>query len=131
MFVISILNKYISNSSSEYFQTLKKLYKYFLGIKLIFKYIGVLEIYIILGMLLGGDIYLNIYSDLDWGKDKNNCCFIINYFFKIIGRVIFWVSWRQKTVLLFLIKMEYMTLSEIARELKWVNIFVVNFGFAI
>ena len=72
----------------EYFQALKKLYKYFLGVKLIFKYIGILEIYIILGILLDNNIYLNIYSDLDWGRNKDNYYFIINYFFKIIDKII-------------------------------------------
>ena len=60
-----------------------------MGIKLIFKYIEVLKIYIILEILLGGDIYLNTYNNSDWDRDKDNYYFIINYFFKIAGRAIF------------------------------------------
>ena len=89
IFIIFILSKYINNPSLKYFQILKKLYKYFLKTKLIFKYIGILKIYIILGILLDNDIYLNIYNNLDWGGDKNNYYFIINYFFKIVSRAIF------------------------------------------
>ena len=88
VFIIFILNKYISNLFLEYFQMLKKLYKYFLGIRLIFKYIEILGIYIILGVLLGDDIYFNIYNNLNWDEDEDNCYFIINYFFKIAGGVI-------------------------------------------
>ena len=131
MFTISILNKYISNLFLEHFQILKKLYKYFLGARLVLKYIGILGVYIILGILLNGDIYLNTYSNLDWGRDEDNCCSIINYFFEIIGRVIFWISWRQKIILLFLMEVEYITLFEIIREFKWINIFIINFGFAV
>ena len=65
------------------------MYKYFLGVRLVLKYIKVLGVYIILEILLGDNIYLNIYNNLDWGGDKNNCYFIINYFFKIVGGVIF------------------------------------------
>ena len=69
---------------------MKKLYRYLLEIKLIFKYIGILEICIILGVLLGGDIYLNIYSNLNWGGDEDNYYFIIDYFFEIVNKVISW-----------------------------------------
>ena len=72
----------------EYFQALKKLYKYFLKVKLIFKYTGVSEIYIILRILSGDNIYLNIYNNLDWDKNKNNYYSIINYFFKIADKAI-------------------------------------------
>ena len=88
IFIIFILNKYINNPSLKYFQILKKLYKYFLRTRLTLKYIGIPKIYIILGVLLDNDIYLNIYSDLDWDKNKDNYYSIINYFFKIAGKVI-------------------------------------------
>ena len=64
-FIISILNKYINNLSSEYFQILKKLYKYFLEIKLAFKYIGIPGTHIISRILPDSNIYLNIYNNLD------------------------------------------------------------------
>ena len=76
----------------EYFQILKKLYKYFLKIRLILKYTEILKVYIILRILSDNNIYLNIYSNLNWDKDKDNYYFIINYFFKIVNRVISWVS---------------------------------------
>ena len=88
MFAISILNKYINNLSLEYFQVLKKLYRYFLGAKLIFKYIKILKIYIILGILLDSNIYLNIYNNLNWGGNKDNYYSIIDYFFKIADKAI-------------------------------------------
>ena len=72
----------------EYFQILKKLYRYLLGVRLILKYIEISEIYIVLGVSLDNNIYLNTYSNLDWGENKNNYYFIINYFFKIAGGVI-------------------------------------------
>ena len=55
----------MNNLFLEYFQILKKLYRYFLRVKLVFKYIRILGVYIILGILLGNNIYLNIYSDLN------------------------------------------------------------------
>ena len=82
----------MSNLFSKHFQTLKKLYKYFLKIKLTLKYIGVSEAHIILEILLNDNIYLNIYNNSDWNRNKNNHHFIINYFFKITNRVISWVS---------------------------------------
>ena len=72
----------------KYFQVLKKLYRYFLGAKLIFKYIEVLGVYIILRILSDNNIYLNIYNNLDWGGDKDNYYSMINYFFKIVGGAI-------------------------------------------
>ena len=68
---------------------MKKLYKYLLEIKLIFKYIGVLGVCIILGILLDNNIYLNTYNNLNWDRDKDNYYFIINYFFEIAGGAIF------------------------------------------
>ena len=88
IFIIFILNKYINNLSLEYFQILKKLYKYLLEVRLILKYIKIPKIYIILGILLNNNIYLNIYNNLNWGEDEDNYHFIINYFFKIIDGVI-------------------------------------------
>ena len=70
---------------------MKKLYRYFLRVKLTLKYIEVLGVYIVSEILLGGDIYLNTYNNLDWGGDKDNYCFIIGYFFEIVGGAIFWV----------------------------------------
>ena len=89
MFAIFILSRYINNLSLKYFQALKKLYRYFLGVRLAFKYIKILEIYIILGILLDNNIYLNIYNNLDWGGNKDNYYSIINYFFEIAGGTIF------------------------------------------
>ena len=57
-------------------------------IRLTLKYIGILGICIISGILLGGNIYLNIYSNLDWGGDEDNYYFIIGYFFEIAGGAI-------------------------------------------
>ena len=88
IFIIFILNKYINNLFLKHFQTLKKLYKYFLGVKLILKYIGISEVCIISGISPNNNIYLNIYNDLDWDKDENNYYFMINYFFKIANRII-------------------------------------------
>ena len=88
IFIIFILNKYINNPSLKHFQILKKLYKYLLEARLILKYIKVPEIYIISEILSDNNIYLNIYSNSDWGKDKNNCYSIINYFFKIVNKAI-------------------------------------------
>ena len=72
----------------EYFQVLKKLYRYLLRIRLTLKYIGIPGVYIISGISPDNDIYLNTYSDSDWGGDKNNYYSIINYFFKIAGGAI-------------------------------------------
>ena len=57
--------------------------------RLAFKDIKILKIYIILGVSLNSNIYLNIYSNLDWGGNKDNYYFIINYFFEIINKAIF------------------------------------------
>ena len=51
-------------------------------VKLIFKYIGILEIYIISEILLDNNIYLNIYNNLNWGGDENNYYSIIGYFLR-------------------------------------------------
>ena len=55
----------MSNLFLKYFQTLKKLYKYLLRTKLIFKYIEIPEIYIISKISLDNNIYLNIYNNLN------------------------------------------------------------------
>ena len=88
IFAIFILSRYISNPSLEHFQTLKKLYRYLLGTRLILKYIKVLRARIISGILLDNDIYLDTYSDSNWGRDENNCYSMTNYFFKIAGGAI-------------------------------------------
>ena len=88
IFITSILNRYINNLSLKYFQTLKKLYKYLLETRLTLKYTEVPGVYIILKILLDNNIYLNTYSDLNWGGDKDNYYSIINYFFEIAGRII-------------------------------------------
>ena len=88
LFITSILSRYMSNPSLEHFQVLKKLYRYLLGTRLALKYIGILEIYIILGISLDNDIYLNTYNNLDWDRDKDNYYFIISYFFKIADKII-------------------------------------------
>ena len=72
----------------EYFQALKKLYRYLLEVRLIFKYIEIPKIYIILEILLDNNIYLNTYNNLDWGGDEDNYYSTINYFFEIAGRAI-------------------------------------------
>ena len=65
IFTIFILSRYMSNLSLKHFQILKKLYRYLLKIKLVFKYTEISEIYIISGILSGSNIYLDIYSNSD------------------------------------------------------------------
>ena len=84
----------MNNLSLEYFQALKKFYRYLLGARLALKYTGIPGTHIISGVLLGGDICFNVYNNLDWGKDEDNCRSIIGYFFEIAGGVIFWISQR-------------------------------------
>ena len=114
----STLSRYMSNPSSEHFQTLKKLYRYLLGTKLALKYTGVPEARIISGISPGGNIYLNTYNNSDWGGDKDNHRSTTGYFFEIADGAISWTSQRQKTVSLSSTEAEYMALSETARELK-------------
>ena len=130
-FATSTLSRYMSNPSSEHFQALKKLYRYLLGARLALKYTGVPGARIVSGVSPGGDIYLDTYSDSDWGGDEDNRRSTTGYFFEIAGGAISWASRRQKTVSLSSTEAEYMALSETARELKWVSTFVADLGFAV
>ena len=88
IFATSTLSRYINNLSLENFQVLKKLHRYLLGIRLILKYTGILGAHIVSGVLLGDDICLNTYNNLDWGGDEDNHHSIIDYFFEIVGGAI-------------------------------------------
>ena len=60
-----------------------------MGIRLVLKYIEVPEVYIISEILLNNNIYLDIYNNLDWGRDEDNYYSTTDYFFEIVGGVIF------------------------------------------
>jgi hypothetical protein len=64
---------------------------------------------------------LEAYANSDWASDLNTRKFITGYLMKLAGEIFVWNSHTQKTVVLLSTKAEYMSLSDISRQLVWVK----------
>jgi hypothetical protein len=64
---------------------------------------------------------LEAYADSDWASDPNTRKSTTGYLVKLAGGIFVWNSCAQKTVALLSTKAEYMSLSDISRQLVWVK----------
>jgi hypothetical protein len=71
------------------------------------------------------------YADADWGSDHDTRKSVTGYVVKLAGAPISWVSRKQKTIALSSTEAEYMSLSDTARQLVWMQSLFGELGFKV
>ncbi len=61
------------------------------------------------------------YSDSDYVSDKLDCKSILIYIYMLNEESVFWMSWKQKFIIISIIKTEYMILSICIKKDLWIN----------
>jgi hypothetical protein len=74
------------------------------------------------------DSGLMAYSDSDWASDPNTWKSTTGYMVKLVGAIFSWNSQVQKTVALSSTKVEYMSLSDMSRQLLWIKSLISELG---
>ena len=59
------------------------------------------------------------YSDADWASDKNDRKSCTGFFMLFNSSLVSWVSWKQKTVATSATEAEYMSLSDVSKQICW------------
>ena len=77
------------------------------------------------------DSGLMAYSDSDWASDPNTRKSTTGYMVKLAGAIFSWNSHVQKTVALSSTEAEYMSLSDMSRQLLWIKSLMSELGISL
>ncbi|KAL5571947.1 hypothetical protein UlMin_021544 [Ulmus minor] len=106
---ISVLNRFMSNPGKEHWVGMKWLLRYLKGssdVGLIYE-------------KRGNSIWLEGYSDSDYGADRDKRRSITSYFFNLNGCCISWKTQLQPVVALSTTEAEYIAATEAIKEALW------------
>jgi hypothetical protein len=71
------------------------------------------------------------YADSDWGTCKSTGKSITGYLIKLAGAPVSWVSRKQKTVALSSTEAEYMSMTDVIQQVKWMTNLYTELGFKV
>ena len=71
------------------------------------------------------------WADSDWATDADTRRSQTGYVFKLAGSPVGWSSHTQKTIALSSTEAEYMSLSDAARQIRWIQSLLGEMGFKI
>ncbi len=110
VFTFNWLSQYLSDSAEHHEHALKKLMQYIrfiIDLNIMYK--------------VSESMKLVEYSDSDYVLNRLNCKLILIYIYMLDEESIFWISWKQKFVIILIIETEYMTLSICVKKNLWIN----------
>ena len=110
VFAISIVSRYVKNSSKTHSKTAKIILRYFNITKnreIIYE---------------NNTLDIVDYFDSDWIEDKNSRKFTSNFVFMLNDDFISWCFKRQSTIALSFTKIEYMTLTLAYKKVTWLKL---------
>jgi len=114
-FVMSTLARFLSNSSSDHWAALKRVFCYLNGTR-------------DLGIVYGrGNLYG--YTDSDWAGDVSTRKSTTGYVYLLGSAAVSWSSKRQPTVALSSCEAEYMAATQAAKEAIWLRRFLTELGY--
>jgi hypothetical protein len=67
---------------------------------------------------------MNVYSDADWGGDRDDRKSTTGFIVKLNGDCVSWMSKKQSTVALSSAEAEYLAIGSAAKETKWLQQFL-------
>ncbi|KAL7284900.1 hypothetical protein ACG7TL_002214 [Trametes sanguinea] len=116
-FAVNRLSKYNANPSDAHWHYAKYVLRYLQGTKHFrLRYDG------------ASNDGLLVYSDSDWGEDRDNRRSTSGYVFLMAGGAISWASRRQPTVSLSSTEAEYLAASDTCRQIAWLRTFGTELG---
>ncbi|KAL7280531.1 hypothetical protein ACG7TL_005463 [Trametes sanguinea] len=116
-FAVNRLSKYNANPSDAHWHYAKYVLRYLQGTKHFrLRYDG------------ASNDGLLVYSDSDWGEDRDNRRSTSGYDFLMAGGAISWASRRQPTVSLSSTEAEYLAASDTCRQIAWLRTFGTELG---
>jgi len=110
-FAVSTVSQFTQNSNTSHYNAVKWIFKYLVNT------INLSVIYDIT------DNSLIDYTDTDWDDCHNIKKFIEAYFFLLYEDLISWCSKHQQSVILFLMKAEYMAEIQAIKKAIWLHCF--------
>jgi hypothetical protein len=75
------------------------------------------------------DLGIQVYVDADWGSDKEDFKSQSGYLVQCMGAPVIWRSRKQQGHSLSTMEAEYVALSEVSKEVMWLNILLNDMGF--
>jgi hypothetical protein len=111
-YAVNVLSRFMKNPNQTHWQAGKRVLRYLHGTRntgLIFR------------GSVSKELEIAAYSDADWGGDHNDRRSTTGYIVTINGNVVSWVSKRQQTVALSTAEAEYMAISAVLQEVKWIK----------
>lgn len=119
-YAVNLVSRFMKNPGEVHWRACKRILRYLQGTKptgLMFK---------------GNDskeLYIEAYSDADWGGDHNDRKSTTGFIILINGSVVGWTSKKQATVALSTAEAEYMAISATVQEVKWISQLLMELEF--
>ena len=110
IYAVILMSQFSSNPSQEHIQKALYIVKYIahtLNVKIVYS--------------AKGNNKFRAYADADWAADRNTRRSINGYVLMLAGGAVAWTSRKQKTVALSSTEAEYISLSDAARQIAWVE----------
>ena len=113
VFALERFNQYLSDSAIHHDRAMKTLLRYIRSI---------IDLDIVYDLKLDNSesFRLKIFSNSDYAVDKLNRKSILEYVYMFVERSISWMSRKQKSVVILITEVEYMTLSTCAKKELWI-----------
>ena len=109
--------KFVSNPGQEHWTAVKRIMRYLSGTVnkgLCYSNSGTQNNY-------NDIVCVNAYADTDWAGDRDDRKSTGGYVVKLNGDAICWSSRKQRTIALSSAEAEYMAISSVAQEIKWIQ----------
>ena len=112
---VNILSRFLSKPSNEHMQAAKRAFRYLSGTS------DMGLVYTSQRVSNMNEIIITAYSEADWAGDLDNRKSTTGYVILLNGNIINWNSKKQARVALSTAEAEYMAISAVVQELKWLT----------
>jgi hypothetical protein len=115
---VNSVSRYLENPGMEHWKAVKRILRYIRGsldVGLVFKSNNKTH---------EMKYEMNVYSDADWGGDRDDRKSTTGFVVKLNGNCVSWTSKKQSTVALSSAEAEYLAIGSAAKETKWLTQFL-------
>ena len=122
VFALKRFNQYFNNFAIHHDKTMKILLRYIRS---------TIDFDIVYDLKLNNNenFKFKIFSNFDYAIDKLNKKSIFEYVYMFVEKSISWMSRKQKSIVISIIEVEYMTLSTCVKKKLWITQFLRNLNF--
>jgi hypothetical protein len=117
---VNMVARYMSNPLTSHMNAARKILRYLRGS------MNYGLVYMNRIGSINDSVQITGYSDADWAGDKSDRKSTTGYCVFINGNIVSWCTKKQQTVALSTMEAEYMALTEVTKEIMWMNMLLTE-----